>query len=123
MKTYLKLLSFALLALGANANAQELSNPIDTLAASVQKMNASVTTLQKLKISGYVQFQYQKADSMGVKSFAGGDFDAKTDNRFAVRRGRVKFAYSGALSNYVLQFDVTEKGLAIKDAYLNFTEP
>lgn len=123
MKIYLKLLSIALLALGANASAQESSNPVDTLAAYVQKMNTSVTSLQKLKISGYVQFQYQKADSAGIKSFAGGDFDSKVNNRFAVRRGRVKFAYAGTLSNYVLQFDVTEKGLAIKDAYLNFTEP
>ena len=106
-----------------NAYAQESSNPIDTLAAYVQKMNTAVFTLQKIKISGYVQAQYQKADSMGIKSFSGGDFDAKTDNRFAVRRGRIKFAYSGTLSNYVLQLEATEKGVAIKDAYLNFTEP
>lgn len=122
MKKNLNLLAIVFIAFTMNAFAQESTNPIDTLAAYVQKMNTSVTALQKIKISGYVQFQYQKADSMGIKSFSGGDFDAKTDNRFAVRRGRIKFAYSGTLSNYVLQLEATEKGVSIKDAYANFTE-
>jgi len=123
MKNHLNLLAIALIAFTMNASAQDSSSPIDTLAAYVQKMNSGLTTIQKLKISGYVQFQYQKADSMGISSFAGGNFDAKTDNRFAVRRGRIKFAYSGTLSNYVLQLEATEKGVAIKDAYASFTEP
>lgn len=123
MKNKFKLLAIILLAFTVNATAQDSSNPIDTLAAYVQKMNTTVNTLSKLKISGYLQFQYQKADTIGINSFAGGNFDAKTDSRFNVRRGRVKFAYAGTRSNYVLQFDVTEKGLGIKDAYMNFTEP
>ncbi len=123
MKKKLNLLTIILLAFTVNAIAQESTNPIDTLAAYVQKMNATVSTLQKFKVTGYIQAQYQKADSMGIASFSGGDFDAKTDNRFTVRRGRIKFAYSGTLSNYVLQLEATEKGVSIKDAYLNFTEP
>jgi len=119
----LNLLATVLLAFTVNAFAQESTNPIDTLAAYVQKMNSTMTTLSKFKVTGYIQAQYQKADSMGITSFSGGDFDAKTDNRFAVRRGRIKFAYTGTLSNYVLQLEATEKGVSIKDAYLNFTEP
>jgi len=123
MKKQLKLIAIGFLALSANGFAQETTNPIDTLAGYVQKMNTAIVALQKIKVSGYIQVQYQKADSMGIKSFAGGDFDAKTDNRFMVRRGRVKFAYSSSLSSYVLQFEATEKGVSIKDAYLSFTEP
>ncbi len=123
MKKNFKLLAIVILAFTVNAFAQDSTNPIDTLAAYVQKMNTTVSTLQKIKISGYIQAQYQKADSMGIKSFSGGDFDAKTDNRFAVRRGRLKFAYSGNLSTAVVQFEATEKGVSIKDAYLAFTEP
>ncbi len=123
MKKRLNLLTIILLAFSVNAIAQESSNPIDTLAAYVQKMNTTVNTLSKIKITGYIQAQYQKADSMGIKSFSGGDFDAKTDNRFAVRRGRLKFAYSGNLSTAVFQLEATEKGVSIKDAYLAFTEP
>jgi len=123
MKHPFKFLLVALLAVGGNAVAQESETPLDTLTSYVQKMNTNLVGLQKLKVTGYLQFQYQKADSMGAKSFAGGDFDPKVDNRFSVRRGRVKFAYAGNRSNYVLQFDVTEKGLGIKDAYMNFTDP
>ncbi len=123
MKKQLKLIAIGFLALSANGFAQETTNPIDTLAGYVQKMNTAIVALQKIKVSGYIQVQYQKADSMGIKSFAGGDFDAKTDNRFLVRRGRVKFAYLSNLSSYVLQFEATEKGVSIKDAYLSFTEP
>lgn len=119
----LNLLAAVLLAFTGNAFAQESTNPIDTLAAYVQKMNSSVSTLQKFKVSGYIQFNYQKADSAGIKSFAGGDFDPKLTQRFAVRRGRIKFAYAGTISNYVIQLEATEKGVSIKDAYLNFTEP
>ena len=123
MKHPFTLLLIVLLAFAGNVGAQENHNPIDTLSTYVQVLNTNVVGLQKLKISGYYQFQYQKADSMGAKSFSGGDFDPKLDNRFSVRRGRVKFAYAGNRSNYVIQFDVTEKGLAIKDAYMNFTDP
>ena len=118
-----KLLAVILIALNAVAFAQESTNPIDTLAEYVNKMSATLFNLQRIKISGYIQAQYQKADSMGIKSFSGGDFDPKTDNRFAVRRGRLKFAYSGNLSTAVVQFEATEKGVSIKDAYLAFTEP
>lgn len=123
MKKHLTLLAIIFIAFSVSAFAQDSTNPIDTLAAYVQKMNSNVTALQKFKVSGYIQFNYQKADSMGIKSFSGGDFDAKTNNRFAVRRGRIKFAYAGTLSNYVIQLEATEKGVSIKDAYVNFTEP
>ena len=123
MRKPLNLIAIVLLAFTTNAIAQETNNPIDTLAAFVQKMNTTVTTLSKFKVTGYIQANFQKADSMGIKSFAGGDFGAIQKNRFAVRRGRIKFNYAGTLSNYVLQLEATEKGVAIKDAYVNFTEP
>jgi len=53
---------------------------------------------------------------------AGDDFGDGVDNRFSVRRRRAKFAYDNNFSLYVLQFDVTEKDMAIKDAYIAFTE-
>ena len=98
-------------------------NPIDTLASAVEKLQSDATVLNRLKISGYIQTQFQKADTIGSPAaFSGGNFSG-LDNRFMVRRGRIKFAYANELSNYVLQFDVTEKGLGIKDAYVNFTDP
>lgn len=67
--------------------------------------------------------QYQRADTAGVASMAGGNFATGVDNRFAIRRGRLKVAYTHDWTAAVLQVDMTEKGLALKDAYLSLTEP
>jgi hypothetical protein len=89
----------------------------------VEQVISDVSGLKKLKVSGYIQAQWQKADTIGsLGKYAGGDFKG-LDNRFMVRRGRIKFAYTNELSQYVLQFDVTEKGMGIKDAYAMFTDP
>lgn len=76
----------------------------------------------KLKISGYVQGQWQLAESKGVAAFgAGGSFGADIDNRFMIRRGRIKFTYSVGIVQVVIQPDFTEKGVGIKDAYIAVT--
>jgi hypothetical protein len=98
-------------------------SPTDTIYPIVEQVQSDVSVMKRLKISGYIQAQYQKIDTAGIDTYAGGNFLKETDNRFAVRRGRIKFAYENQLSQYVLQFDVTEKGLGIKDAYAAFTEP
>ncbi|MEW6468221.1 MAG: porin [Bacteroidota bacterium] len=95
----------------------------DTLRKTLESIQSDIKNLKKLKISGYIQAQAQFADSNGISSFAGGSFPANTDKRFAVRRGRVKFAYNNGLSQYVMQIDVTQGGVGIKDAYVRFTEP
>ncbi|MBP6334055.1 MAG: hypothetical protein KA444_01185 [Bacteroidia bacterium] len=111
-------------------NAQEVErNPMDTLTSNVAALNSSMEVLKRLKITGYIQAQFQYADSAGQPSAAGGNFKSGVDKRFSVRRGRIKFTYSSPLndrgfstSQYVLQLDVTEKGLAIKDAYILLTD-
>jgi hypothetical protein len=102
----------------------------DTLKGTVDGILSTLDLKNRLKISGYIQAQYQMADSGGTKSYAGGDFEPGVDKRFYLRRGRIKFQYDAALnekgwstSQYVLQFDVTQKGLTIKDAYVKLTDP
>jgi hypothetical protein len=46
-----------------------------------------------IDISGYIQPQFQIAQSKGAKSYGGGDFSQFSNNRFALRRARVKFDY------------------------------
>ncbi|OFX35127.1 MAG: hypothetical protein A2X08_04815 [Bacteroidetes bacterium GWA2_32_17] len=122
MKATLAITLFALFIY--NVKSQEVEqNPIDTLTTSVQKLQSDFILLKKLKIYGYVQAQFQTADSMGISSFAGGSFPINSDKRFMVRRGRLKAAYDNGLSLFVLQFDITEKGMGIKDAYMKITEP
>ncbi|MFL5765813.1 MAG: porin [Bacteroidia bacterium] len=105
-------------------SAQETNEePIDTIARAVHKLQDDFAALKKLKISGYIQANFQYADSMGVPSFQGGNFPANTDKRFAVRRGRLKFVYDNVLTQYVLQFQASETGVSMKEGYVKFTEP
>jgi len=116
-------LSLALAGSSLLATAQSEKSTIDTIPGNVEQLQSAVAVLNRLKISGYIQAQYQKADTIGSPAaFSGGPLIG-TDSRFMVRRGRIKFAYTNELSQYVLQFDVTEKGVGIKDAYAAFTDP
>ncbi len=93
-------------------------------------MKSYLDLARKLKFSGYMQTQYQAADGIGngaysIGNFAGGAFPTNVGSRFQVRRGRLKIQFENDLtfSQYVLQFDVTQNGLGIKDAYINIKDP
>lgn len=74
-----------------------------------------------LKISGYIQPQFQIAQNDGIDSYAGGDFPTDVNNRFMLRRGRLRFDYLHFSKNampdiqFVCQFDGTERGVFIRD--------
>lgn len=106
----------------ANLKAQDEQQ--DSIAKAIEQLQSDMSLLKKLKISGYLQFQGQFADSSGVATFAGGNFPVNTDKRFQVRRGRLKLAYSSnPLNTYVVQFDITESGFKTKDVYAKLTDP
>ena len=107
----------------AKAKVEELKDALNGLNESYLETKATVDALKKIKISGYIQAQYQSADMDGISSFAGGNFGAGIHNRIMVRRGRLKVNYDNDLTQYVLQLDATEKGLGLKDAYVSFKEP
>ncbi|MDN3586772.1 porin [Pedobacter aquatilis] len=82
-----------------------------------------------LSFSGYLQPQFQVAQSNGALSeYQGGNFGENTSNRFRLRRGRLRADYmmlteEGAPSTYfVLQFDGTEQGVAIRDFWGRYYE-
>src|SRR5437764_4444610 len=105
------------------AQAQETpENPLDTLTRSVAAIRSELDVLKRIKLSGYVQSQFQVADSAGISSFAGGDFPANVDKRFKVRRAEFKTMYDNGKTNIVANIDVTQNGVNIKDAYGRFTE-
>lgn len=86
-------------------------------------LESAIDVLKKIKITGYIQAQYQVAQSDNIISYAGGDFGPNIDKRFAVRRGRLKFVYDGSNTKYVMQFEANEGGVSIKEAYVKVTEP
>lgn len=78
---------------------------------------------ENLKFSGYIQPQFQWAQSAGAPSFAGGNFAPQSNNRFMLRRGRIRMEYNMLTQkelpslSFAFQFDVTERGVQIRDFY------
>jgi len=46
-----------------------------------------------LRLGGYIQPQFQVAESKGIKSFEGGDYTTNVSNRFILRRSRIRIDY------------------------------
>ncbi len=101
----------------------EVKGTLDGMNETMLEMKTTLDALKKIKVSGYIQAQFQIADTAGAKSLAGGDFPAFSDSRFQVRRGRVKVNYDNDLTQAVLQVDITQSGVGIKDAYVAIKEP
>jgi hypothetical protein len=79
---------------------------------------------ERLKVSGYIQTQYQWGEEDA--SLHIGSVNENTDESFSrigIRRGRIKFVYEESIASGVFQLDMTEKGVGIKDAYLNIKDP
>ena len=88
-----------------------------------EQLQSDNVLAKRFKITGYVQTQFQLADTAGINSYAGGNFSSNLDNRFMVRRGRLKFAYTFEDAQAVVQYDLSEKGFALKDAWVAVMDP
>jgi phosphate-selective porin len=102
---------------------ENLQGKVDGMSESQLEMQTTLSALAKIKVSGYIQSQFQVVESDGAAGYSGGNFPTGVHQRFQVRRGRLKVNYVNGLSQYVVQFDVSQNGLGIKDAYLSITEP
>lgn len=104
-----------------NASAQEPgATPVEELTQRVDLIESTVDALKKVRLSGYVQTQYQWGEKDAALKVGGPneDFD-KPFGRVGIRRGRMKLAYQDGIVAGVFQMDMTEKGIAIKDVYFD----
>lgn len=125
----------------AGLKAEEFTE-IEQLEQRADLLESNVQKLQKFKVSGYVQaqFQYGEAAEDGTyfklarptnNSYEGSAVIPGTDeykgldnfSRFGVRRGRIKFTYTEGIAEGVFQLDITENGVGFKDAYLGIKDP
>ncbi|MEY4351008.1 MAG: hypothetical protein RL078_1071 [Bacteroidota bacterium] len=95
----------------------------DSIAKALKQLNADVSQLKNLKITGWVQAQYQWTQTPGAKTFDGGDFIANSNNRFMIRRGRFKLTYTNGLVQSVVQINATERGVNLVEYYGKLTNP
>jgi hypothetical protein len=83
---------------------------------------------ENLRITGYMQPQFQVAQADGAQSFEGGNFSQFSRSRFMLRRARVRIEYllpskeklPRALFNF--QIDATERGVFVRDMFIRLYE-
>jgi hypothetical protein len=115
--------AIALLFSASQLKAQYLMDMIDTTKSSGQDLLGIIKKFNHIRLSGYLQPQFQVAESEGSKSYAGGDFAAGVNNRFMMRRSRVKVDYAAFDAHKMpkvqiaFQFDATERGVVVRDVW------
>jgi hypothetical protein len=94
---------------------------IDT-STSLGKSVLSVSKrFDNIRLGGYMQPQFQAIQQKGAKSYNGGDFAPNVNNRFMLRRGRIRFDYvhfnvdNKPSVQFVFQFDGSERGVFIRE--------
>lgn len=103
--------------------AQFLMDMIDTTKDAGKGMLGIYKKFDHLRLSGYIQPQFQLAESKGIKNFEGTDFAPNVNNRFMLRRSRVRIDYvhfgkeTKPGVQIVFQFDVNERGFTIRDIW------
>lgn len=75
------------------SNAQFLMDMVDTTKETGKGLLNIYKKFDHLKISCYIQPQFQIAQSKGIPTFEGPDFNEEVNNRFLLRRSRLRFDY------------------------------
>lgn len=111
-----------------DAVAQFLMDMVDTTKDMGKGMLSVVRRYENLRVGGYIQTQYQTASSAGAAGYSGGNFSEFSNNRFMIRRGRIRFDYAlhhksgDPQLQFVFQFDGSERGVFIRDFWGRFWE-
>ena len=95
----------------------EIKDQVNGLSETLAAVVTDVDKMKKLKISGYIQAQYEKHEDSeeGVDSIG---TQLNLDN-FLIRRGRLKVEYDAtSRSKYVLHIDAAKDKVSLKDAYV-----
>ncbi len=122
-KLFFRALFALLMAVPVGGKAQFLMDMIDTTKEAGRGMLGIYKKFDHLRLSGYIQPQFQLAESKGIKNFEGTDFAPNVNNRFMLRRSRVRIDYvhfgkeTKPGVQIVFQFDVNERGFTIRDVW------
>src|SRR5688572_483378 len=109
-------------------DAQKFLTDVDSSFFIKDTVRPVIKRFENLIISGYMQPQFQLAESDGAPSFAGGQFAPYSKSRFMLRRARVKTDYllkSGRnfpQALFTFQIDATERGVIVRDMYVRLFE-
>ncbi len=122
-KLFYRALFALLFVMPVSGKAQFLMDMIDTTKEAGKGMLGIYKKFDHLRLSGYIQPQFQLAQSKGIRNFEASDFAANVNNRLMLRRSRVRIDYvhfgkeARPGVQIVFQFDVNERGFTIRDVW------
>jgi hypothetical protein len=106
------------------SQAQFLMDLLDTTKEAGKGLLGVYRKFDHVRIGGYIQPQFQVAQSEGVKSFEGVDFAPNVSNRFMLRRSRIRIDYLHLQGQgddpgvqIVFQFDANERRFTVRDVW------
>jgi hypothetical protein len=129
LKTRVLLLAFVFLNITLASYSQRYLSDLDSsLLYLKDTVRPFLKRFENLQFTGYIQPQFQLADTEGAKSFNGGDFSAFSKSRFMLRRARVKLDYLLTTPDrypkalFTFQVDATERGVNVRDMFMRLYE-
>lgn len=92
----------------------KVEGKVDGVTDRVTELENTLSGIAKLKISGYIQpqWQWQDIDSLGNQ--------VNNRNAFTIRRGRIKFVHKTGSIGYTLYPDITENGVVMKEVFADW---
>lgn len=130
VKFWLRLIcvSLCFFATSTQAFTQRYLSDLDSLLFIKDTVRPILKRFDNIRITGYIQPQFQVADTAGAKSYNGGDFSQFSKSRFMLRRARIKIDYLLTTKDrfpkalFSFQFDATERGVNVRDMFLRLYE-
>ena len=118
------ILTVLLIFSGFSGFSQRYLSDIDSSFFIKDTVRPIIKRFENLRITGYIQPQYQVAASEGAASYNGGNFSTYSKSRFMLRRARVKTDYilpskmKYPVALFSFQIDATERGVVVRDMFL-----
>lgn len=108
--------------------AQRYLSGIDSSFFIKDTVRPIIKRFENLRFTGYIQPQFQLAQSAGAPSYTGGNFSPLSRSRFMLRRARIKLDYllpsktKYPQAIFSFQIDATERGVIVRDMFLKLYE-
>lgn len=125
----LLILSMFLQIIAENSWSQRFLSDYDSTLFMRDTVPNVVRRLENLHFSGYIQPQFQVTQQKGIASFEGGNFGEFADNRFMLRRARIKVDYllptkgsNFPQALFTFQFEATERDVNVRDMFVRLYE-
>jgi hypothetical protein len=111
-----------------SVNSQRYLTDLDSYFFIKDTVRPFIKRLENLRISGYMQPQFQVAQAEGAQTFEGGNFSQFSKSRFMLRRARIKIDYLLMSKEklpqalFTFQVDATERGVVVRDMFMRVYE-